>query len=219
MIPVIGGRYGLGSKDTPPASVFAVYEELAKEEPKRHVHHRHQRRRHSPVPRGACRHRTPLRKAPSSASSGVSAATVPSVPTRTPSRSSATTPTSIVQAYFQYDSKKTGGVTISHLRFGDKPIRAPYYINKADFVACHNPSYITKGFPIVQRRQAGRRVPHQLPVDSGRAEHHLQLPRSATSRRTTFSFTPSTRSTSPSRSAWASAPTPSCSPRSSHWLR
>ncbi len=45
-----------------------------------------------------------------------------------------------VQAYFQYDSKKTGGVTISHLRFGDHPIRAPYYINKADFVACHNPT-------------------------------------------------------------------------------
>ena len=41
----------------------------------------------------------------------------------------------------QYDSKKTGGVTISHLRFGDKPIRSPYYINQADFVACHNPAF------------------------------------------------------------------------------
>ena len=60
-----------------------------------------------------------------------------------------------VQAYFQYDSKKTGGVTISHLRFGDKPIKSPYYINKADFVACHNPSYITKGFPIVRDVKAG----------------------------------------------------------------
>jgi pyruvate-ferredoxin/flavodoxin oxidoreductase len=49
-----------------------------------------------------------------------------------------------VQAYFQYDSKKTGGVTISHLRFGDKPIKSPYYVTKADFVACHNPSYITR---------------------------------------------------------------------------
>ena len=79
-----------------------------------------------------------------------------------------------VQAYFQYDSKKTGGVTISHLRFGDKPIKSPYYINKADFVACHNPSYITKGFPIVQRRQARRRVPDQLPVELPRSwTHHL----------------------------------------------
>ena len=55
-----------------------------------------------------------------------------------------------VQAYFQYDSKKTGGVTISHLRFGDKPIKSPYYINKADFVACHVPAYIIKGFPMVR---------------------------------------------------------------------
>ena len=49
------------------------------------------------------------------------------------------------RAYFQYDSKKTGGVTISHLRFGDNPIRSPYYINQADFVACHNPAYVIQG--------------------------------------------------------------------------
>ena len=60
-----------------------------------------------------------------------------------------------MQAYFQYDSKKTGGVTISHLRFGDHEIKSPYYINKADFVACHNPSYITKGFKIVQDVKPG----------------------------------------------------------------
>ena len=60
-----------------------------------------------------------------------------------------------IQAYFQYDSKKTGGVTISHLRFGDKPIRSPYYINQADFVACHNPSYVTKGFKMVQDVKPG----------------------------------------------------------------
>ena len=71
-----------------------------------------------------------------------------------------------VQAYFQYDSKKTGGVTISHLRFGDSPIRSSYYVNKADFVACHNPSYITKGFPIVKDVKPGRRVHDQLPVDA-----------------------------------------------------
>ena len=75
-----------------------------------------------------------------------------------------------VQAYFQYDSKKTGGVTISHLRFGDHPIRSPYYINKADFVACHNPSYITKGYQDGQRRQARRRVHDQLPVGLRGAE-------------------------------------------------
>jgi len=66
--------------------------------------------------------------------------------------------------YFQYDSKKTGGVTISHLRFGDKPIKSPYYINQADFVACHNPSYIIKGFKMVDDVKPGRRVHDQLPV-------------------------------------------------------
>ena len=58
-------------------------------------------------------------------------------------------------AYFQYDSKKTGGVTISHLRFGDSPIRSPYYVTKADFVACHNPSYIIKGFKMVRDVKPG----------------------------------------------------------------
>ena len=60
-----------------------------------------------------------------------------------------------IQAYFQYDSKKTGGVTISHLRFGDAPIKSPYYITQADFVACHNPSYILKGFKIVNDVKPG----------------------------------------------------------------
>ncbi|MEG1154201.1 MAG: 2-oxoacid:acceptor oxidoreductase family protein, partial [Ruthenibacterium sp.] len=60
-----------------------------------------------------------------------------------------------IQAYFQYDSKKTGGITVSHLRFGDKPIRAPYYINKADFVACHNPSYVIKGYKMVNDVKPG----------------------------------------------------------------
>ena len=69
-----------------------------------------------------------------------------------------------VQAYFQYDSKKTGGVTISHLRFGDKPIRSPYYINKADFVACHNPSLRDQGLQDGAGRQARRRLHDQLPV-------------------------------------------------------
>ena len=60
-----------------------------------------------------------------------------------------------IQAYFQYDSKKTGGVTISHLRFGDNPIKSPYYINQADFVACHNPSYVVNGFKMVQDVKPG----------------------------------------------------------------
>ena len=93
-----------------------------------------------------------------------------------------------VQAYFQYDSKKTGGVTISHLRFGDSPIRSPYYINKADFVACHNPSYITKDFPIVKDVKPGgtftincqwtpEELAHHLSADAKRyiAKNNVQL--------------------------------------------
>ncbi|MBE6919378.1 MAG: pyruvate:ferredoxin (flavodoxin) oxidoreductase, partial [Ruminococcaceae bacterium] len=93
-----------------------------------------------------------------------------------------------VQAYFQYDSKKTGGVTISHLRFGDSPIRSPYYINKADFVACHNPSYITKGFKMVNDVKPGgvfmincqwdfEELNRQLKADAKRyiAQNNIQL--------------------------------------------
>ena len=105
-----------------------------------------------------------------------------------------------VQAYFQYDSKKTGGVTISHLRFGDKPIKSPYYINKADFVACHNPSYITKGFPIVRDVKPGGVFLINCQWTPEELEHHLPAAcRSATSLRTTFSSTPSTLSTWPSK--------------------
>ena len=93
-----------------------------------------------------------------------------------------------IQAYFQYDSKKTGGVTISHLRFGDKPIKSPYYINKADFVACHNPSYVTKGFKMVNDVKPGgifmincqwtdEELDHHLPAEAKRyiAKNNIQL--------------------------------------------
>ena len=162
-IQVIGGRYGLGSKDTPPASVFAVYEELAKSEMKRQF------------TIGIVDDVTNLsleeHEAPNTAAEGTieckfwglgGDGTVGA--NKNSIKIIGDHTDKYVQAYFQYDSKKTGGVTISHLRFGDKPIKSPYYINKADFVACHNPSYITKGFKIVQRRQTRRRVHDQLPV-------------------------------------------------------
>ena len=78
-----------------------------------------------------------------------------------------------IQAYFQYDSKKTGGVTISHLRFGDSPIRSPYYINKADFVACHNPSYVTKGFKMVNDVKPGGIFMINCQWTPEELEHHL----------------------------------------------
>ena len=68
------------------------------------------------------------------------------------------------QGYFAYDSKKSGGVTISHLRFGEKPIQSTYLINNADFVACHNQAYI-KQYDMLKDLKEGRHVPAELSVD------------------------------------------------------
>ena len=142
-IKVVGGRYGLGSKDTPPASVFAVYENLAAKEPK------------NGFTIGIvddvtgcslCEKEAPDTSAPGTISCkfwglggdgtvGANKNSIKIIGDHTDK---------YIQAYFQYDSKKTGGITISHLRFGDQPIKSPYYINKANFVACHNQSYLTK---------------------------------------------------------------------------
>ena len=154
-IHVSGGRYGLGSKDTPPASAFAVFEELKADEPKREftiginddVTHLS-----LPEPEDA-----PNTAAPGTieckfwglggdGTVGANKNSIKIIGDHTDK---------YVQAYFQYDSKKTGGVTTSHLRFGDSPIRSPYYVTKADFVACHNPSYIVKGFKMVRDVKPG----------------------------------------------------------------
>ena len=148
-ITVSGGRYGLGSKDTPPSSLFAVYEELKK-----------------PAPRtqftvGICDDVTflslPEVPAPVTAAQGTveckfwglgGDGTVGA--NKNSIKIIGDHTDKYVQAYFQYDSKKTGGITISHLRFGDSPIKSPYYVRQADFVACHTPAYISKGFPVVR---------------------------------------------------------------------
>ncbi len=151
---VIGGRYGLGSKDTPPSSVFAVYEELTKAEPKRQFtigitdDVTYLSLEEKPSPNTAAEGTTECKfwGLGGDGTVGANKNSIKIIGDHTDK---------YVQAYFQYDSKKTGGVTVSHLRFGDKPIRSPYYINKADFVACHNPSYITKGFPIVRDVKPG----------------------------------------------------------------
>ena len=140
---VVGGRYGLGSKDTTPASIFAIYENLAAEAPKNHF------------TVGIVDDVTGLslaeKTAPNTApvdmvqckfwglggdgTVGANKNSIKIIGDHTDK---------FIQAYFQYDSKKTGGITISHLRFGDSPIKSSYYINKADFVACHNSAYLNK---------------------------------------------------------------------------
>ena len=171
-IQVIGGRYGLGSKDTPPASVFAVYNELKKNEMKRQFT--------IGIVDDVTNLSLPEVAAPSTAAEGTveckfwglggdgtvgaNKNSIKIIGDHTDKN---------VQAYFQYDSKKTGGVTISHLRFGDKQIKSPYYINKADFVACHVPAYITKGFPIVRDVKPGGVFLINCQWDFAELEHHL----------------------------------------------
>ena len=170
---IIGGRYGLGSKDTPPASIFAVYNELKKDEPKHEF------------TIGIVDDVTNLsleedKNCPNTAAEGTieckfwglgGDGTVGA--NKNSIKIIGDHTDKYVQAYFQYDSKKTGGVTISHLRFGDKPIKSPYYINKADFVACHNPSYITKGFKIVNDVKPGGVFLINCQWDLAELEHHL----------------------------------------------
>ena len=141
-IKVLGGRYGLGSKDTTPASIFAIYENMAGE-----------KKNHFTV--GIVDDLTGLSltecAAPDTSPKdmiqckfwglggdgtvGANKNSIKIIGDHTDK---------FIQAYFQYDSKKTGGITISHLRFGDSPIKSSYYINKADFVACHNNAYLNK---------------------------------------------------------------------------
>ena len=151
---IVGGRYGLGSKDTPPSSIFAVYENLASDSPK------------NGFTIGIVDDVTNLsleeKPAPDTSAKGTISCkfwglggdgTVGA--NKNSIKIIGDHTDKYIQAYFQYDSKKTGGVTISHLRFGDSPIKSSYYITKADFVACHNPSYIVKGFKIVNDVKPG----------------------------------------------------------------
>ena len=152
-IKVVGGRYGLGSKDTTPASVFAVYENLAKDAPKANftigivddVTFCSLEEKPAPdtAPAGtiACK----FWGLGGDGTVGANKNSIKIIGDHTDK---------YIQAYFQYDSKKTSGITISHLRFGDTPIKSPYYINKANFVACHNKSYLAK-YDMVQDVKPG----------------------------------------------------------------
>ena len=169
---IVGGRYGLGSKDTPPSSVFAVYEELTKAAPKRQFtvgivdDVTNTSLAEVPAPNTAAEGTIECKfwGLGGDGTVGANKNSIKIIGDHTDK---------YVQAYFQYDSKKTGGVTISHLRFGDSPIRSPYYINKADFVACHNPSYVTKDFPMVRDVKPGGIFLINCQWTAAELEHHL----------------------------------------------
>ena len=151
---VVGGRYGLGSKDTTPASIFAVYNNLAKDAPKNgftigivdDVTGRSLDEVPAPDTAPAGTISCKFWGLGGDGTVGANKNSIKIIGDHTDK---------YIQAYFQYDSKKTGGVTISHLRFGDAPIKSTYYITKADFVACHTPSYMLKGYKIVNDVKPG----------------------------------------------------------------
>ena len=151
---IVGGRYGLGSKDTTPASIFAIFANLDQAEPKNGFT--------VGIVDDVTGHSLPETEAPDTASAGTVACkfwglggdgTVGA--NKNSIKIIGDYTDKFIQAYYQYDSKKTNGVTISHLRFGDKVIKSPYYITKANFVACHVPAYITKGYKVVQDVKPG----------------------------------------------------------------
>nr|MCU0408098.1 pyruvate:ferredoxin (flavodoxin) oxidoreductase [Bacteroidales bacterium] len=140
---IIGGRYGLSSKDTTPAMMMSVFENMKLKQPKNHftvgivddV-------TFTSLPVlpdiNVCCTGTYAAKFYGLGSDGTVGANKNSI------KIIGDTTDKYCQAYFAYDSKKSGGITTSHLRFGDKPIRSPYLVNSPDFVACHVPSYLDK---------------------------------------------------------------------------
>ena len=142
-VPVYGGRYGLGSKDTLPAHIISVYNNMNAEKPKTEftlsinddVTNLSLEVTESPdtTPKG-----TTSCKFWGLGSDGTVGANKDSI------KIIGDNTDMYAQGYFFYDSKKSGGITVSHLRFGSSPITSTYLINKANFVACHNPSYVTK---------------------------------------------------------------------------
>ena len=140
---VVGGRYGLSSKDTTPAQIVSVYENLELAEPKDGFtigivddvtfKSLPQKEEFSIVKPGTTECK--FFGLGSDGTVGANKNTIKIIGDNTPK---------YCQAYFDYDSKKSGGYTCSHLRFGDLPIKAPYLVGTPDFVACHVPSYLTK---------------------------------------------------------------------------
>ena len=143
-VKILSGRYGLGSKDTTPAQIVAVYNNKDK---KRFTIGINDDVTHLSLEVGPAIVTSPAGtvncKFWGLGADGTVGANKNSI------KIIGDNTDKYAQAYFDYDSKKSGGVTMSHLRFGDKPIKSTYLIKRADFVACHNPSYMTK-FNMVQ---------------------------------------------------------------------
>ena len=183
---IFAGRYGLSSKDTTPAQLKAVFDNLLLEEPKNHFTIGIEDDvTHLSLPVGA-----PLLTEPegtisckfwglgSDGTVGANKSAVKIIGDNTDK---------YAQAYFAYDSKKSGGVTVSHLRFGDTPIRSTYLIDKADFISCSQQSYVSKYDVLAGLKDGGTfllntmwddaALEHNLPAEMKRylAQHHIRF--------------------------------------------
>jgi pyruvate-ferredoxin/flavodoxin oxidoreductase len=166
-IPVFTGRYGLGSKDTTPAQIVAVYENSAKQKFTIGIV--------DDVTGLSLEIGAPLVTTPEGTinckfwglgADGTVGANKNSI------KIIGDNTDMYAQAYFDYDSKKSGGVTMSHLRFGKSPIKSTYLIHKADFVACHNPAYVRK-YNMAQELVDGGTFLLNCPWDMEGLEKHL----------------------------------------------
>ena len=166
-VPVFGGRYGLGSKDTTPNQIVAVYDNTEK---KRFTIDIVDDVTNLSLPVGPDLVTTPEGtincKFWGLGADGTVGANKNSI------KIIGDNTDMYAQAYFDYDSKKSGGVTMSHLRFGKKPIKSTYLIHRANFVACHNPSYIRK-YNMVQELVDGGTFLLNCPWNAEELEQHL----------------------------------------------
>ena len=165
--PIFTGRYGLGSKDTTPAQIVAVYDNTTKQKFTIGIV--------DDVTNLSLETGAPLVTTPEGTTNckfwglgadgtvGANKNSIKIIGDNTDM---------YAQAYFDYDSKKSGGVTMSHLRFGKKPIKSTYLIHKADFVACHNPSYVNK-YNMVQELVDGGTFLLNCPWNMDELEKHL----------------------------------------------
>ncbi|NCC87381.1 MAG: pyruvate:ferredoxin (flavodoxin) oxidoreductase [Clostridia bacterium] len=153
-IPIYGGRYGLGSKDTHPGTIAPVYDNMNESAPKKRFtigiedDVTYLSLKTSDIPDTTPKGTTSCKFWGLGADGTVGA-------NKNSIKIIGDNTDMYAQGYFAYDSKKSGGVTISHLRFGEKQIKSTYLISKADFVACHNPSYVDKYEMVEDLKEGG----------------------------------------------------------------
>lgn len=183
---IVGGRYGLGSKDTTPEQIIAVFENLKQDSPKNHFT--------IGIEDDVTNTSLPIGEKINTTAKGTvcckfwglgSDGTVGA--NKEAIKIIGDNTDMYAQAYFAYDSKKSGGITISHLRFGHQPIKSTYLINQADFVACHNQSYVHKYKVLEGLKEGGsfllnciwspEELEHNLPAEMKRylAEHKINF--------------------------------------------